>query len=102
MDLCVCRAMATCLPPDEDGTKKDEMIGLHSMPLIETPWSWVTDQWWTYQLGPCADDEYYFTKCVGHVGVRRAPVECKQLHDDFIECAHRFKTVCLCSTFYLK
>ena len=87
--------MATCQPPGHDGTKDDEMVGLHNAPIIETPWSRVSDQWWSYQMGPCADDEYYFIKCVGHVGVRRAPVECKQLHDDFVECAHRYKTVCL-------
>jgi len=86
--------MATCQPPDEYGNKDDEMIGMHSFPIFETPWTWVSDHWWTWQTGPCADDEYYFMKCVGHVGVRRAPEECKKLHDDFIECAFRYKTVC--------
>jgi len=87
--------MATGMPPDEHGKKDHEMLGLHNMPIIETPWSWVTDHWYTYQGGACADDEYWFTKCVGRVGVVRAPTECKQLHDDFMECAFRWKTVCL-------
>jgi len=91
----ICRVMATDQPPNEHGKKEWEMVGIHNMPLIETPWSWYTDHWWSYQSGPCADDEYYFIKCVGHVGVQRAPAECKQLHDDFIECVYRFKTVCL-------
>jgi len=91
----ICRVMATDQPPNEHGKKEREMVGIHNMPLIETPWSWYTDHWWSYQSGPCADDEYYFIKCVGHVGVQRAPAECKQLHDDFIECVYRFKTVCL-------
>jgi len=93
--------MATTLPPDQYGKKEDEMVGLHNMPLIDTPWSWISDHWHTYQDGPCADDEYYFVKCVGHVGVVRAPTECKKLHDDFIECSQRLKTVCLHFAVYL-
>jgi len=89
-----CRAMATVQPADEYGNKPNEMVGVHNMPLIETPWSWVSDHWMTWQGGPCGEDEYYFMKCVGHVGVKRAPVECKKLHDDFMECAFRMKTVC--------
>jgi len=85
--------MSTTMTPDEHGSKENELIGLHNMPIIETPWTWVTDHWYTYQGGPCAEDEYWFTKCVGHVGVQRAPTECKKLHDDFVECAFRFKTV---------
>jgi len=88
--------MATTQCPDEYGKKDNEWIGLHGMPIFETPWTWMTDHWWTHQLGPCADDEYWFNKCVGHVGVTRAPAECKQLHDDFIECVYRYKTVRLC------
>jgi len=87
--------MATIMPPDENGNKDHELTGLHNMPIIETPWSWVSDHWWTFQSGKCAQDEYYFLKCVGHVGVARAPTECKQLHDDFVECVFRFKTVCV-------
>ena len=85
--------MSTTQPPDEYGKKENEMDGFHNFPIIDTPWSWYSDHWWTYQDGKCADDEYYFVKCVGHVGVKRAPVECKKLHDDFVECAFRLRTV---------
>jgi len=95
LDLCIYRAMATCQPPNAHGKKEYELVGLHNLPIVETPWSWVSDHWWTFQKGACADDEYYFMKCVGHVGVARAPTECKQLHDDFIECVFQYKTVCL-------
>jgi len=61
--------MATIMPPDENGNKDPELSGLHNMPIIETPWSWVSDHLWTFQSGKCPQDEYYFMKCVGHVGV---------------------------------
>jgi len=97
--------MSTTMPPDEHGSKEDELVGLHNLPIVDTPWSWMSDHWWTHQDGPCADDEYYFVKCVGHVGVARAPVECKKLHDDFVECAYRLRTVRLqftyCTVFVL-
>ena len=94
VDLFVCRTMTTCSAPDHHGKKDEELVGLHNLPIIDTPWSWVTDHWWTYQDGHCADQEYYFVKCVGRAGLARARVECKQLHDDFVQCAFRYKSVC--------
>ena len=87
--------MATLQPPDEHGSTEYEMVGVHNMPLIEKPWSWISDHQWTFQDGPCADSEYYFMKCVGHVGVHRAPTECKKLREDFVQCAFRLRTVCV-------
>lgn len=83
--------MSTTQAPTLDGTKKNEVIG--RMPLFESPYSRLTEHWFTWQRGPCADAEMDFTLCAARVGMKRVEKECKQYHDDFVECAYKLKTV---------
>ena len=63
------------------------------MPIIQTPYSRMTEHWFTWQNGPCADAEMDFALCAGRVGVHNVEKACKQYHDDFVECAYRIKTL---------
>jgi NADH dehydrogenase (ubiquinone) Fe-S protein 5 len=63
------------------------------MPIIDLPFSRLTEHWFTWQNGICADAEMDFALCAGRVGAMRAPVDCKKYHDDFVECAYRIKTL---------
>jgi NADH dehydrogenase (ubiquinone) Fe-S protein 5 len=82
--------MATTQAPHWDGTKTKEVLG--HLPIIETPYSRITEHWFTWQASPCADAEMDFALCAGRVGAYNTASACKQYHDDFIECAYRIKT----------
>ena len=85
-------AMATTQAPRLDGKKRDEVTG--HMPIIDYgPWSRLSEHWFTWQTGKCADHEMDWTLCATRVGSKNAEKVCKQYHDDFIECAYRIKTV---------
>ena len=83
--------MSTTQAPTLDGTPKNECLG--RLPIIETPYTRLTEHWFTWQGGPCADAELDFMMCSARVGAKLAETECKKYHDDFIECAYRIKTV---------
>jgi len=83
--------MATSQAPGNDLKKRHEVIG--KMPIIETPYSRVSEHWWTFQGGPCADAEMDFALCSARVGVNNAASVCKQYHDDLMECAYRVRTL---------
>jgi len=82
--------MATTQAPGNDPEKKHEVLG--HMPFIESPYARITEHWWTFQAGPCADAEMDFALCSARVGVNNTARVCKQYHDDFMECAYRIKT----------
>jgi len=81
----------TQAPTSSDPNVKEECLG--HMPIIDSPFARVTEHWWTFQGGPCADAEMDLALCSERVGVRNTAKVCKQYHDDFMECAYRIKTL---------
>lgn len=78
------------------------------MPLLYTSFTRATGPWFSWQNGVCADYEYEWTLCASRVNFKDAATVCKKLHDDFIECAYKVKSVsflvifnCCCSYFLL-
>jgi len=82
--------MATTQAPGNDPEKKHEILG--HMPIIESPYSRISEHWWTFQGAYCADAEMDFALCSARVGIHNTAKVCKQYHDDFMECAYRVKT----------
>jgi len=82
--------MSTTQAPTRDGSKKWEVVG--HMPIMDGPFSRMTEHWLTWQAGVCADAEMDFVLCAGRVGQKNVERVCKQYHDDFMECAYRTKT----------
>jgi len=70
---------------------RQELLG--HMPIIRTPYTRITEPWWHWQNGPCADAELEFAQCSARVGLDNVAKDCKQFHDDFMECAYRVKTM---------
>jgi len=84
--------MSTTQAPARDGSKDKKWEVQGHMPIIETPYSRMSEHWFTWQSGYCADAEMDFAMCAGRVGQRNVERMCKQYHDDFMECAYRTKT----------
>lgn len=73
--------------------EKGEYFHCHSPgPVIDTPFTRISEHWLTQQGGPCGDYELDYSRCAARVGGLRAATECRKFLDDFLECRGKFKT----------
>jgi len=61
-------------------------------PVIDTPFTRVTEHWLTQQGGVCQDYEMDYSRCAARVGGMRAVTECRKFLEDFMECRSKIKT----------
>lgn len=76
-----------------DLDKHPEMMRIHDLPVINTPFTRMCETWGTNQSGVCAAYELDFIRCAERVGARRMDNECRKLYYDFQECRFKQKSV---------
>ena len=76
-------------------SREPDIMGMttHDMPIIDTPFSRVGENWYTNQRNSYAPWELDYMRCASSVGEQRAKTECKVYLDDFLECQNKTKTV---------
>lgn len=78
------------MPKDERGPTTVE---IHDLPIIDLPFTRLTEHWFTHQYGPCKDFQMDYVRCAGRVGAKHETTKCKEYLDDWMECAFKVKTV---------
>ncbi len=75
--------------------REPDAMGMRTMdmPIIDTPWSRIGENWANHQHTTCAAWELDYMRCASSVGEQRARTECKNYLDDFLECRDQTKTV---------
>lgn len=63
-----------------------------ALPVIETPFTRLTESWMTHQGSACRDYEMDYIRCQARVGRLRAETECRKFIEDFMECRWKVKT----------
>eukprot|EP00914_Ancora_sagittata_P018260 GHVO01036109.1.p1 GENE.GHVO01036109.1~~GHVO01036109.1.p1 ORF type:complete len:120 (+),score=12.81 GHVO01036109.1:101-460(+) len=66
-------------------------VAMGNFPVFDTPFSRLTEHWFSFQASSCRDMELDWARCASRVGVQRARTECKEYHEDLMECATRNK-----------
>lgn len=75
--------------------KRGEGMTVVDMPLLDTPWSRISEKYGGLQNSHCRDLEMDYLRCYGLLGVHMAdrnPI-CQKYMDDFMECSFGNKTV---------
>ncbi len=74
---------------------EDAYFKIAQLPIMEGPFTRISDHMWTYQSSLCRDWEMDYMRCAGRVGLQQSEKKCSKLLDDWEECLFRRKQVIL-------
>ena len=64
-----------------------------NFPVIDTPFSRLTEHWFTFQSSNCKEMELDWARCAARCGIERSRSECSKYFEDLNECSLRAKHV---------